>query len=136
MKNILRFMLCTICLIVLCIPMAACNPDNPEDESAEHPQETIQDNCIFESSSTGTEETTKDDYATEPSSTGSGVESAAFQGFVEGVTTREDVISAVGKCHDYDGSGFIYELYYTVDGYTIGILYGPNDVVVRIRTTP
>lgn len=52
-------------------------------------------------------------------------------------TTREKLRSIVGEAHDYRGSGYVREVYYTVDGYTVEVYYRYTNgigLVDQIRT--
>lgn len=46
-----------------------------------------------------------------------------FKQFVSGETTAEEVRSTVGMPHAVRGSGLIADVYYTVDGDTVGVYY-------------
>lgn len=104
MKQLPKLLICIIGFAILSVPIIACNFNNPSSEVSHDT----------------------------PGIIGNSLDSSAFLAFEEGVTTKEYVVSAVGECHEYDGSGFIYEVYYTMDGYTIKILYDSENIVERI----
>ena len=56
----------------------------------------------------------------------------AFHKFKIGITTREEVISAVGECDEYHPSFPNKELYHTSDGNCVWVRYNSEGVVAEI----
>lgn len=59
------------------------------------------------------------------------INASDFDAFEIGVTTNNDIYSAVGNPHGSWGWGFIRDVYFTADDYMIKILYSDDDFIVE-----
>lgn len=60
------------------------------------------------------------------------IQGSSFYEFVIGETSKNDVLDKVGLAHDICGSGFVGDVYYTADGYSI-VIYYDKEIIQEIR---
>ncbi len=66
-----------------------------------------------------------------------GVKTEQFLQFTKGVSTYDDVKAVVGEPDGHLGSGMVSDIYFTVDGYAISLLYcGEGDTINEFKIKP
>lgn len=63
----------------------------------------------------------------------SDISTRQFDSFQKGLTTKQQVKELVGEAHTQKGQNFVWDIYYTIEGDTIEILF-QDDLIFEIRT--
>ncbi len=106
--------LCLILVICICFLASACTQECDESSLSESVHAT--ENPV-ESSSGDTEESVAEKLPYET------LYLSQFQAFEIGQTKQKEIYETVGEPHDYWGYGYIRDVYYTEDGYSVSLTY-------------